>query len=143
MAHQKVSRRNRWEEIFFISPLRGGRGWAIYRAGRRLGVNWTPRSGTVAGLRVEVVIESGLFVEIGIGVGALGAVAGRVGDLDKALAVEHIARPPAVGDESPRPVDLAEEEGCCRLDLHSRQTTTGALNERGAGVGVLQYLHVG
>ena len=41
----------------------------------------------MAGLRVEVVIESGLFVEVGFGVGALGAVAGRVGDLDKALAV--------------------------------------------------------
>ena len=42
----------------------------------------------------------------GFGVGALGAVAGLVGDLDKALAVEHKARPPAVGDEPPRPVDL-------------------------------------
>ena len=61
----------------------------------------------MAGLRVEVVIESGLFVEVGFGVGALGAVARRVGDLDKTLAVEHKARPPAVGDESPRPVDLA------------------------------------
>ena len=30
-----------------------------------------------------------------------------------------------------------------RLDLHSRQTTTGTLNEGGAGVDVLQYLHVG
>ena len=39
-------------------------------------------------------------------------MAGRVGDLDEALAIEHKARPPAVGDESPRPVDLAEEEGC-------------------------------
>ena len=28
------------------------------RAGRRLGVHWTPRSGKVAGLRAEVVIES-------------------------------------------------------------------------------------
>ena len=32
--------------------------------------------------------------------------AGRVGDFDKAPAVEHKARPPAVGDESPRPVEL-------------------------------------
>ena len=57
----------------------------------------------MAGLRAEVVIESGLFVEVGfgvgaLGVGALGAVAGRVWDLDKALVVEHKARPPAVGD---------------------------------------------
>ena len=65
----------------------------------------------MAGLRAEVVIESGLFVEVGFGVGALGAVAGRVGNLDKAPAVEHKARPPPVGDEPPRPVDLAEEEG--------------------------------
>ena len=67
----------------------------------------------MAGLGVEVVIEGGLFVEVGFGVGALGALgaAGRVGDLDKALAVEHKARPPAVGDEYPRPVDLAKEEG--------------------------------
>ena len=45
--------------------------------------------------------------------GALGAVAGRAGDLVEAPAVVHKARPPAVGDyEPPRPVDLAEEEGC-------------------------------
>ena len=66
----------------------------------------------MAGLRAEVVVEGGLLVVVGIGVGALGAVAGRVRDLDKAPAVEHKARPPAVGDEPPRPVDLAEKEGC-------------------------------
>ena len=37
----------------------------------------------MAGLRVEVVVEGGLLVVVGIGVGALGAVAGRVRDLDK------------------------------------------------------------
>ena len=42
-------------------PWGGGRGYAIYRAGRRRGVNWTPRSDTVAGLRVEVVIENYCF----------------------------------------------------------------------------------
>ena len=48
--------------------------------------------------------------------GALGALAGCVGDLDKAPALEHKARPPTVGNEPPRPVDLAEEEGCyCAL----------------------------
>ena len=66
----------------------------------------------MAGLRAEVVTEGGFLVVFGFGVGTLGTVAGRVGDLDKALAVEHKARPPAVGDEPPRPVDLAEEEGC-------------------------------
>ena len=55
----------------------------------------------MAGLRAEVVIESGLFVVVGFGVGALGAVAGRVGDFDKAPAVEHKARPSAVGGEPP------------------------------------------
>ena len=38
-------------------------------------------------------------------------------DLDKALAVKHKARPPAVGDELPGPVDLAEEGGCYRALL--------------------------
>ena len=66
----------------------------------------------MAGLRVEVVVKGGLLVVVGVGVGALGAVAGRVGGLDKAPAVEHKARPPAVGEEPPRPVDLAEKEGC-------------------------------
>ena len=78
----------------------------------------TRRPGTVAGLGVEVVFKGGFLVVVGFGVGALGAVAGRVGDLDKAPAVENKARPPAVGDEPPRPVDLAEEEGCyCALLL--------------------------
>ena len=54
-----------FSHFLFHLPPEGGRGWVIYRAGRRLGVNWTPRSGTVAGLRAEVVIESGLFVEVG------------------------------------------------------------------------------
>ena len=45
----------------------------------------------MAGLRVKVVIESGLFVEFGFGVGALGAVAECVGDLDKTLAAYHRA----------------------------------------------------
>ena len=66
----------------------------------------------MAGLRVEVVVKGGLLVVVGVGVGALGAVAGRVRDLDKAPAVEHKARPPAVGGEPPGPVDLTEEEGC-------------------------------
>ena len=56
----------------------------------------------MASLWVEVVVEGGLFVVVGFGMSALGTVAGRVGDLDKAPAVEHKARPPAVGDESPR-----------------------------------------
>ena len=42
---------------------------------------------------------------------AVCAVAGRVRDLDKAPAVEHKARPPALGGEPPGPVDLTEEEG--------------------------------
>ena len=46
---------------------------------------------------------------VGFGVGALGAVAGRVRDLSKAPAVEHKAHPPAVGDEPQRPVDLGFE----------------------------------
>ena len=66
----------------------------------------------MAGRGVEVVVAGGLLVVVGFGVGALGTVAGRVGDFDKAPAVEHKARPPAVGDEPPRPVDLAEKEGC-------------------------------
>ena len=56
----------------------------------------------MASLRVEVVIESGLFVEVGFGVGALGAVAGRVGDLDKAPAVEHKANPTRGGRRVPK-----------------------------------------
>ena len=59
-------------------------------------------SGTVAGWGVGVVFAGGLLVVVGFGVGALGAVAGRVGDLDKAPAVEHKARPPVVGDEPPK-----------------------------------------
>ena len=59
-----------------------------------------------------LVVVGGLLVVVGFGVGALGAVAGRVRDLDKAPAVEHKVRPPAVGDEPPRPVDLAEKAGC-------------------------------
>ena len=65
--------------------------------------------------KVKVKAEGGLLVVVGFGVGALGAVAGRVGDLDKAPAVEHKARPPAVGNGPPRPVDLAEEGGCCSV----------------------------
>ena len=42
-----------------------------------------------AGRGVEVVFAGGLLVVVGFGVGALGAVAGRVGDFDKAPAVEH------------------------------------------------------
>ena len=84
----------------------------IYRAGRRLGISWTPGPGMVAGRGVEVVVAGGLLVVVGFGVGALGAVAGRAGDFDKAPAVEHKARPPAVGNGPPRPVDLAEKEGC-------------------------------
>ena len=82
------------------------------RAGRRLGISWTPGPGTLAGRGVEVVVAGGLLVAVGFGVGALGAVAGRVKGFEKAPAVEHKVRPPAVGDELPRPVDLAEEEGC-------------------------------
>ena len=64
------------------------------------------------GLGVEVAVKGGLHVAVGFGVSALGAVAGRVRDLDEAPAVGHKARPPAVGGEPPRPVDLAEEGGC-------------------------------
>ena len=56
----------------------------------------------MASLRAEEVFEGGLLVVVGFGMSALGAVAGRVGDLDKALAVEHKARLPAVGDEPPK-----------------------------------------
>ena len=60
----------------------------------------------MAGLRAEVVVEGGLLVEVGFGVSALGAVAGRVGDLDEAPmevpAVEHEPHPPAVGATSPQ-----------------------------------------
>ena len=66
----------------------------------------------MASLRVKIVVAGGLLVVVGFGVSALGTVAGRVGDLDKATAVKHKARPPAVGDKPPRPVDLAEKEGC-------------------------------
>ena len=65
----------------------------IYRAGRRLGISWTPGPGTVAGQGVEVATEGSFLVVIGFGMGALGAMAGRVGDLDKAPAVEHKAQP--------------------------------------------------
>ena len=58
----------------------------------------------MAGLRAKVVIEGGLFVEFGFGVGALGAVAGRVGDLDKAPVVEHKARPPGDWRRVPKTV---------------------------------------
>ena len=67
----------------------------------------------MAGLEVEVVIEGDLLIGVGVGVCALGAVVGRVGDLDKAPAVEHKARPPAVDGGPPAPVDLTEEEGIC------------------------------
>ena len=63
----------------------------ICKAGRRLGVSWTRRPGTVAGRGVEVAVAGGLLVVVGFGVGALGAVVGRVGDLDKAPAVDHKA----------------------------------------------------
>ena len=66
----------------------------------------------MAGLRDEEVVEGGPLVVFGFGVGALGPVARRVGDLDEAPAVEHKARPPAVGGEPPGPVDLTEDEGC-------------------------------
>ena len=65
----------------------------------------------MAGLRIKVVLEGGLLVVVGFGVGALGAVAGLVRDLDKAPAVEHKARPPTVGGEPPGPVDLTEIYG--------------------------------
>ena len=52
---------------------------------------------------VEFASAGGLIDVVGFGVGALGAVVGRVGDLDKAPVVEHLklikARPPTVGDE--------------------------------------------
>ena len=85
----------------------------------------------MAGRGVEVVVAGGLLVVVGFGVGALGTVAGRVGDFDKAPAVEHKARPPAVGDEPPRPVDLAEKEGCYK----SRFTLLGGKKAtcRGSG----------
>ena len=38
----------------------------------------------MAGRGVEVVVAGGLLVVVGFGVGALGTVAGRVGDFDKA-----------------------------------------------------------
>ena len=41
-----------------------------YRAGRRLGISWTPGPRTVAGRGVEVVIAGGLLVVVGFGVGA-------------------------------------------------------------------------
>ena len=50
----------------------------VYRASRRLGVSWTRRPGAVAGLVVEVVVQGGLLVVVGFGVGALGTVAWRV-----------------------------------------------------------------
>ena len=71
----------------------------------------------MAGRGVEVVIAGGLLVVVGFGLDALGMVAGRVEDLDEALAVEHKASPPAVSDEPPRSVDLAEEGGCFRALL--------------------------
>ena len=61
---------------------------------------------------VEAVVAGGLLVAVGFGVGALGALVGRIRDLDEAPAVGHEPRPPTVGDEPPRPVDLAEKEGC-------------------------------
>ena len=58
--------------LFFVSP---GGGLAIYRAGRRLGISWTPRPGTVASRGAEVVVAGGLLVLVGfgVGVGAQGA----------------------------------------------------------------------
>ena len=53
----------------------------------------------MACLRAEVVAEGGLLVAFGFGMGALGAVGGRVGDLEEALVVGHKSRPPAVDDE--------------------------------------------
>ena len=52
----------------------------------------------MASLRAKVVVEGGLFVVVGFGMSALGTVAGRVGDLDKAPAVEHKARPSVFGN---------------------------------------------
>ena len=44
----------------------------------------------MAGLGVAAVVEGGLNAVVGFGVGVLGAVVGRVGDLDEAPAVEPI-----------------------------------------------------
>ena len=64
-----------------------------------------------AGLGAEVAVEGSHLAVVGFGASALGAVAGRFGNLDEAPAVEHEPRPPAVGGEPPRAVDLAEEGG--------------------------------
>ena len=72
------------------------------------------RPGPVAGLGAAAASKGGFHVAVGFSVGMLGAVARRVGHFDEAPAVEHKGRPPAVGDEPPRPVDLAEEGGYCR-----------------------------
>ena len=67
----------------------------IYRAGRHLSTNFSPRPGTVASPRAEVVAEGGRHVVVKSGVIAVSTVPGRAGDLTEAPAVEHEARPPA------------------------------------------------
>ena len=42
----------------------------------------------MAGLRVEVVVKGGLLVVVGVRVGALGAVAGRVRDLEGSASMD-------------------------------------------------------
>ena len=101
----------------------------------------------MASLRAKVVIEGGLPVVFGSGAGALGVAAGSVGDLDKAPAVEHKARPPAVGDEPPRPVDLAEEGGfyCTLLLVRVEAAVLGGellCNCLGDDAGIVGHLPV-
>ena len=61
-----------------------------------------------------MVFAGGFLVVIGFGMGALGAMEGRIGDLDKAPTVDHevIRQKSKARYETPRPVYLAEEEGC-------------------------------
>ena len=75
----------------------------------------------MAGSGVAAVSKGNFHEAVGFGVSALGAVAECVGDLDEAPAVEHKAHPPAVGEEPPRPVDLAEELGCYHALLLVRE----------------------
>ena len=51
----------------------------MHMPGRRLGSRGNPRPGPVASLWVEADAEGGLFVVVGVGVGALGTVAAPSG----------------------------------------------------------------
>jgi hypothetical protein len=62
-----------------------------------------------------VVVEGGRLVAVGFGLSALGAVVGRIGNLDEKPTAGRELRPPTADDGPPSPIDLAEEDGCDQI----------------------------